>query len=98
MLAVQYTGDLSRVEPTSRPGSAPLTSDLCRLSSIDNGWMNIYSVCRENEMVLICEKSHSSRQFHSLNPKSLLTTACSQRYMWRGGNTQMDGGEREIER
>lgn len=44
------------------------------------------------------ERSHSQSQFHSLNPKSLLTTACSQRYMWRGGNTQMDRGEKEKER
>lgn len=40
---------------------------------------------------------HSQSQFHSLNPKSLLTTACSQRYTWRGG-IHTNGQRRERER
>lgn len=50
-------------------------------------------------IVLICsERNHSPSQFHSLNPESLLTTACSQRYTWKERNTQMDREEKERQR
>lgn len=57
----------------------------------------LFQCCIGKQLITVSERSHSQSQFHSLNPKSLLTTACSQRYTWEGEHTNGQRRERERE-